>query len=120
MTHASPPHRAERWIFDDATTQTTEMPGRAVRTIPAIAARQVAALSMQTICERIVDARTVLSWVIGAVGAVGAREVLVGVLVPAGRDDRLRAPAYLNVPRTPPRIWRNIPGWMPCGARAAM
>lgn len=82
-----------RLLDDDAVTSDTLGPDVAA-TVPHNSVRQVGALTMQNVGDNVVDAKTVLSWVLAATGAPAS---FVGLLVPI-RDAGSMAPQLLLAP----------------------
>ena len=86
-----------------------DLPDDVCREVPGNATRIVAAQTLQSIGDRIVDAKTVLPWLLAAAGAPA---VLVGLLVPIRESGSLLPQAALVpwVRRRPVRKWVWVAG----------
>lgn len=86
-----------------------DLPEDVCREVPGNAARLVAAHALQNVGDRIVDAKTVLPWLLAA---VGAPPVLGGLLVPIRESGSLLPQASLVpwVRRRPVRKWVWVAG----------
>lgn len=86
-----------------------DLPEDVCREVPGNATRIIAAQTLQTIGDRIVDAKTVLPWLLAAAGAPAA---LVGFLVPIRESGSLLPQAALVpwVRRRPVRKWVWVAG----------
>ena len=69
----------ERLVSTDAVAAVDDLPEAARAAVPANAGRQVGATTLQKVGDLIVDAKTVLSWLLAALGAPAG---LTGLLVP--------------------------------------
>lgn len=86
-----------------------DLPEDVCREVPGNATRIIAAQTLQNIGDRIVDAKTVLPWLLAAAGAPAA---LVGFLVPIRESGSLLPQAALVpwVRRQPVRKWLWVAG----------
>lgn len=86
-----------------------DLPEDVCREVPGNATRIIAALTLQNIGDRIVDAKTVLPWLLAAAGAPAT---LVGFLVPIRESGSLLPQAALVpwVRRQPVRKWVWVAG----------
>ena len=80
MPDRDPLARAYRLLVDDEEEHGYgDLPDEVVEEVPGNALKQVVALTLQKVGDLVVDARTVLSWLLAAVGAPAG---FVGLLVP--------------------------------------
>ncbi len=96
-------------IDDDEDHGRGELPDEVVDEVPGNAAKQVTALTLQKAGDLVVDAKTVLAWLISAVGAPAG---LTGLLVPI-REAGSMLPQVLLVPfvrRLAVRKWVWVAG----------
>lgn len=85
--------RAWEQLVDADDSLTADMPECAEDAIPGNAFKQVAAMSLQKVGDRVVDAKTVLTWLLAS---VGAPEFLVGLLVPVRESGSMLPQAMLS------------------------
>lgn len=86
--------RLHRWLIDDEVARTDDLPDDVAAAVPDNSVRQVGALTLQNVGDNVVDAKTVLTWVLAATGAPAS---FVGLLVPI-RDAGSMAPQLLMAP----------------------
>lgn len=75
----SPVERVAEFFIDPDDSLLEELPAAVADEVPGNAAKQVSAMALQKAGDLIVDAKTVLPWLLGSVGAPAA---LTGLLVP--------------------------------------
>jgi hypothetical protein len=103
---------AERFhgtLVDRGDSDTSELPPEVVAEVPGNAAKLVAAHTLQNVGDLIVDAKTVLTWLVAATGAPAA---VVGLLVPI-RDAGSMVPQVFLAPyvrRLAVRKWVWVAG----------
>lgn len=107
---SSPADRLHHLLIDaDEDHGCGDLPEEACREVPGNAGRIVAAQTLQAIGDRVVDAKTVLPWLLAALGAPAA---LAGLLVPIREAGALLPQAALvpAVRRQPVRKWVWVVG----------
>jgi hypothetical protein len=107
----SPLERVYRTLVDTDERRDGDVPDEVVEDVPGNAVKQVTALTLQKVGDLVVDARTVLSWLLAAVGAPAG---FVGLLVPI-RESGSMLPQAALVPwarRLPRRKWVWVGGGM--------
>ena len=112
--------RVHRLLVDQDDDSVADLPERVVDEVPGNATKQVAALALQRAGDVVVDARTVLAWLLAALGAPAA---LAGLLVPIRESGSLLPQAALApvVRRQAVRKWVWVAGAIgQAGAVAAM
>lgn len=82
-------------VMDDEDHGHGQLPDEVVEAVPGNAAKQVTALTLQKAGDLVVDAKTVLAWLLAAVGAPA---VFTGLLVPI-RESGSMLPQTFLVPR---------------------
>jgi hypothetical protein len=90
----TPIRRAYDALMDDDDHGYGDLPDAVVEAVPGNAAKQIAALTLQKAGDLVVDAKTVLAWLLVAVGAPAA---FTGLLVPI-RESGSMLPQVLLVP----------------------
>ncbi|MEX2551149.1 MAG: hypothetical protein WD638_13060 [Nitriliruptoraceae bacterium] len=108
----SPPSALERLyshLIDDEDHGRGELDVEVAAAVPGNAAKQVTAMTLQKVGDLIVDAKTVLSWLLVAVGAPA---VLIGLLVPIRESGSMLPQASLVplVRRMAVRKWLWVAG----------
>jgi hypothetical protein len=106
----SPLRRIQGFLVDDEEPPgLEELPPEATDAVPGNAAKQVGALTLQKVGDVVVDPKTVLAWVLAAVGAPAS---LVGLLVPVRESGSLLPQVGLMpwVRRFPVRRWLWVLG----------
>lgn len=86
--------RVHHALIDDTGTDPGELSTEVADAVPHNSVRQVGALTLQNVGDNVVDAKTVLTWLIAATGAPAS---FVGLLVPI-RDAGSMAPQLLMAP----------------------
>lgn len=102
-------HRVLEFLFDTDDSLLEELPPSVADEVPGNAARQVAAMALQKAGDLIVDAKTVLPWLLASVGAPAA---LTGLLVPIRESGSMLPQASLApmVRRRAIRKWLWVAG----------
>ncbi len=101
--------RAYEALLDDEDHGYGELPDEVAEAVPGNAAKQIVALTLQKAGDLVVDAKTVLAWLLVAVGAPAA---FTGLLVPI-RESGSMLPQVLLVPvvrRLAVRKWVWVAG----------
>lgn len=96
-------------LVDDEASERDELPPEVAAAVPANGVRQIAAMTLQKVGDLIVDAKTVLAWLLAATGAPAS---FIGFLVPI-RDAGSMVPQLLLAPfvrRLPVRKWVWVAG----------
>ena len=96
-------------ILDDQDQDDRDRPGLVADAVPGNAAKQITALTLQKTGDLVVDAKTVLAWLLASVGAPAA---FAGLLVPI-RESGSMLPQVLLVPlvrRLAVRKWVWVAG----------
>jgi predicted MFS family arabinose efflux permease len=109
VPHPSPLERVYHVLVAPGPGDPDEPSERLADDVPRNALKQVAALTLQKVGDLVVDARTVLSWLLAAVGAPAG---FVGLLVPI-RESGSMLPQVALVPwirRLPRRKWVWVVG----------
>lgn len=91
---ASLSERLHTALIDDGTVHDHDLPDEVAAAVPRNSIRQVSAHTLQNVGDLVVDAKTVLAWLIAATGAPAA---FVGLLVPI-RDAGSMVPQVLLAP----------------------
>ncbi len=101
--------RVLEFLFDTEDSLLEELPPSVADEVPGNAARQVGAMALQKAGDLIVDAKTVLPWLLASVGAPAA---LTGLLVPIRESGSMLPQASLApmVRRRPIRKWLWVAG----------
>ncbi|TVR35543.1 MAG: MFS transporter [Nitriliruptor sp.] len=101
--------RVLEFLFDTDDSLLEELPPSVADEVPGNAARQVAAMALQKAGDLIVDAKTVLPWLLASVGAPAA---LTGLLVPIRESGSMLPQASLApmVRRRAIRKWLWVMG----------
>jgi hypothetical protein len=111
-TKSDSPQATERLyalLVDDDEALTGDLPAPVAEAIPANALKQILALALQKAGDLTIDAKTVLSWLLAAVGAPA---VILGLLVPV-RESGSMLPQVALAPfvrRQPVRRWLWVAG----------
>lgn len=80
------------WLIDTEDVVTDDLPDEVVRATPGNAAKQVVAMALQKAGDLIVDAKTVLPWLLASLGAPAA---ITGLLVPVRESGSMLPQAWL-------------------------
>ncbi len=113
MTEEEPPastlERLYAHLVDDEDHGRGELDAEVAEAVPGNAAKQVTAMTLQKVGDLVVDAKTVLSWLLAAVGAPA---VLTGLLVPIRESGSMLPQANLVplVRRLAVRKWLWVAG----------
>jgi hypothetical protein len=90
--HPGPLDRAVELLIDADDVVTSELPDEVAEAVPGNAAKQVVAMALQKAGDLVVDAKTVLPWLLAALGAPAA---VTGLLVPVRESGSMLPQAWL-------------------------
>lgn len=86
--------RLHRTLIDDEHAELDQLPAEVAEAVPANSLRSVGSLTLQNIGDHVVDVKTVLAWLLAAIGAPAA---FIGLLVPI-RDAGSMVPQLFLAP----------------------
>lgn len=109
MSEPDPMRRVYRTLVDAEDHAVADLPEEVVDEVPGNAVKQIVALTLQKVGDLVVDAKTVLSWLLAAVGAPAG---FVGLLVPIRESGSMLPQAALApwVRRRAVRKWIWVAG----------
>jgi hypothetical protein len=107
--HPSPAERVYELLVDDDELLAADLPDEVAEAVPGNATKQVLALALQKAGDLVVDAKTVLPWLLASVGAPAA---VTGLLVPVRESGSMLPQVALTpyVRRLPVRKWVWVVG----------